>query len=95
MTSERDREEISKNDAIMLLYQAIDKIYRESPTSKGEYVKPTAYFCLVKVLNGYLAPAIIAQYGQQHFDTFESRQTVQAMENTWKHCYNHFLNDWN
>lgn len=66
---------MSKTDAIMLMYQAIDKIYRD-PGSKSEFTLESAFYNLTDVLNKYLAPLIAEQSGHDYAESFTTRHKV-------------------
>lgn len=63
-----DKKELSKEEAVMLLYEAIDKIHRDSGI-KGEYTLESIFYRLSEVQNKYIVPKMLAQSGQAHTDT--------------------------
>ncbi len=68
ITRDTGKKELSKEEAVLLLYEAIDKIHREKGC-KSEYVLEGAFYRIVNVANEYLHPRMVAQSGRQHADT--------------------------
>lgn len=63
-----EKKELSKDEAVMLLYEAIDKIHRGT-NCKSDYVLESIIWRLSEVQNKYVLPKIIDQSGQSHADT--------------------------
>lgn len=68
---------LTKEESVLLLYEAIDKLHRGKGT-KGEWVMESATSRLLEVVGGYLYPAMVAQSGQVHADTIIKAQKLKA-----------------
>ena len=72
---------ITKEESVLLLYEAIDKIHRGAG-AKGEWIMESAVTRLFTVINSYLYPAMVAQSGQGHADAIIKAQKVRVPDLT-------------
>ena len=78
-----DNDTITKDEAIMSLYKAIEKIYK-GPGSKSEYIHESALYLLKYVSEKHIMPQIRAQSGDDKADIMAKLHKIIDLDE-WKH----------
>lgn len=77
-----DIDTITKDEAIMSLYKAIEKIYK-GPGSKSEYIPESALYLLKYVSDKHIIPLIRAQSGDDKADSMKRLHEIIIIDE-WK-----------
>lgn len=78
-----DSDTITKDEAILSLYKAIEKIYK-GPGSKSEYIPESALYLLKHVSDKHILPLIRKQSGDDKADTMKRIHEIIIIDE-WKH----------